>query len=114
MRNLSKRLAKWLDKFEEHNLDIRYRKGSKIIIPDAISRKPDFLKIGPRNRAYIAMIKDVDEKEWIKAITAYLRDDSQLPESIRNNIFENVIHFELGKDDELLRLLEDRRVPYVL
>jgi ribosomal protein L24E len=114
MRNPSKRLAKWLNKFEKYNLDIRYRKGSEAIIPDVISRKPDFLEVGPRNRAYIVMIKGVDEEEWIEAMTAYFRDGSQLSESIRNDIFENAVHFELGKDGELLRFLEDGRVPYVL
>jgi hypothetical protein len=63
MRNPSKRLAKWLDKFEKHDLNIRYRKGSEIIISDVISRKSNFLEARPRNRAYIAMIKSVDEKE---------------------------------------------------
>jgi transposase InsO family protein len=113
MRNPSKRLARWLDEFGEHDLDIRYRKGSEAIIPDAISRRPDFLEAGPRNRAYIAMIKGVDEEEWTEAMIAYLRDGSQPPESIRNDIFENAVHFELGKDDELLRFLEDGRAPYV-
>jgi hypothetical protein len=114
MRNSSKRLARWLDKFRKYDLNIRYRKDLKAIISDAINRRPDFLEVGPRNRVYIAMIKSVNEKEWIKAMTAYLKNGSQSPESIRNDIFENVIHFELGKDNELLRFLEDGKVPYVL
>ena len=114
MRNFSKRLAKWLDEFKEYNLDIRYRKGSKVIIPDAINRRPDFLKVGPRNRVYIVIIKGVDEEEWIEIIIAYFKDGSQSPESIRNDIFENVIYFKLGKDDELLRLLENGKVSYIL
>jgi hypothetical protein len=76
MRNLSKRLARWLDKFRKYDLNIRYRKDSEAIILDAISRRPDFLKAGPRNRAYIAIIKGVDEKEWIEVMTAYLTDGS--------------------------------------
>jgi hypothetical protein len=63
MRNSSKRLAKWLNKFGEHNLNIRYRKGSEIIILNAINRRPDFLKIKSRNRAYIIIIKGVDEEK---------------------------------------------------
>lgn len=114
MRNPSKRLARQLDKFGKHNLNIRYRKGSEAIIPDAISRKPDFLKAGPRNRVYIVIIKGVDKEEQIKIIIAYFKNNSQSPEFIRNDIFENTVHFELGKDDELLRFLENKKIPYVL
>jgi hypothetical protein len=56
----------------------------------------------------------VDEEKWIETITAYFKDGSQPPESIRNDIFENAVYFELSKDNELLRFLEDRRIPYVL
>jgi hypothetical protein len=76
MRNPSKRLARWLDKFKKYNLNIRYRKGSEIIISDVISRRPDFLEVRPRNRAYIAMIKGVDKKEWIEIMTVYFKDGS--------------------------------------
>ena len=59
------------------------------------------------------MIKGVNEKKWIKTITAYFRDGSQPPESIRNDIFENAIHFKLSKNNELLRIFENKKIPYV-
>ena len=31
----SKRLARWIDEFSEYQLDIKYRKGSEAIVPDA-------------------------------------------------------------------------------
>ena len=50
----SKRLARWIDEFAEYQLDIKYRKGSEAVIPDAISRRPDFLGKGPANVAWTA------------------------------------------------------------
>jgi hypothetical protein len=52
-RTPSKRLARWIDEFSEFDLDIRYRKGSEAVVPDAISSRPDFLGQGPANRAWI-------------------------------------------------------------
>jgi transposase InsO family protein len=39
----SKRLARWIAEFQEYNLRIQYRPGKYAIVPDAISRRPDFL-----------------------------------------------------------------------
>ena len=52
-RTPSKRLARWIDEFSEFDLDIRYRKGSEAIVPDAISRRPDFLGKGVANKAWV-------------------------------------------------------------
>ena len=52
-RTPSKRLARWIDEFSEFDLDIRYRKGSEAIVPDAISRRPDFLGKGAANKAWV-------------------------------------------------------------
>lgn len=42
----SKRLARWVEEFQQFNLDIKYRKGSEAIVPDAISRRPDYIPQG--------------------------------------------------------------------
>ncbi|KAJ6084321.1 hypothetical protein N7486_011121 [Penicillium sp. IBT 16267x] len=47
----SKRLARWIEEFQEYNLTIKYRKGAEAIVPDAISRRPDFIQDGPANIA---------------------------------------------------------------
>ena len=39
----SKRLVRWIDEFQAWKLNIRYRKGSEATIPDALSRRPDYL-----------------------------------------------------------------------
>ena len=79
-----KRLARWITKFSEFNIDIRYRKGSEAIVPDAISRRPDFQGKGPANQAWIPSTsqethlaaleaaKVLDEGfEWETALIAY-------------------------------------------
>src|SRR6266480_4609663 len=39
----SKRLARWIDEFQGFDLDICYRRGREAIVPDALSREPDYL-----------------------------------------------------------------------
>jgi hypothetical protein len=34
-----------------YNLKIKYHKGSKVVMPDAISYRPDFVEAGPANKA---------------------------------------------------------------
>src|SRR5579859_6272857 len=41
MKNPSKRLARWIDEFQQYNLQIRYRPGKQAVVPDALSRPPD-------------------------------------------------------------------------
>jgi hypothetical protein len=75
MRNLIKRLARWIEEFGEYNFSIQYRKGSENAVPDVISRRPDFMGEGPRNRAaIIVIIRGFDEVEWAIYITAFLAD----------------------------------------
>ena len=38
----SKRLARWIDEFQQYTLIIKYRPGNQAVVPDAISRRPDF------------------------------------------------------------------------
>jgi hypothetical protein len=64
MRNSTKRIAKWIEEFGEYNLSIQYRKGSDNAVPNAISRRPEFMGERPRNRvAIFAIIRSFDEKE---------------------------------------------------
>lgn len=39
--SLSPRQTRWMEKLAEFNYDIRYRKGSLNVVPDALSRRPD-------------------------------------------------------------------------
>jgi hypothetical protein len=56
MRNLTKRLIRWIKEFSEYNLLIQYRKGLKNAVSNAISRRPDFISEGPRNRIIIIIL----------------------------------------------------------
>ena len=91
MRNPSKRLARWLEEFGEYALDIRYRKGQENMIPDAISRRPDWMGKGPRDRAAIvATIRtaNTDEDDWADHMLAWIDEKVEPPEFCRKTIFE--------------------------
>jgi hypothetical protein len=81
-RAYTKRLARWVDEFQAYNLDLRYRKGEEAVVPDAISRRPDFLGEGPANMAQnqpawgrltlMTTIGGFEEADWYKATVQYL------------------------------------------
>jgi transposase InsO family protein len=89
----SKRLARWVDEFQEYDLKIQYRKGSEAVVPDALSRRPDFIGDGPANvstsrpiwdvalaatQAELATVMGVPEDEWLSA-TVHFLDTGKLP-----------------------------------
>ena len=123
MRNPSKRLARWINEFGDHNLDIRYRKGSEAIVPNAISRRPDFKGEGPANAAFIGHMKyGMDENEWANHMTAFLRNGTEPPDTFREIIFEDADNFvvettrehrKAPEDDDLLRKDPDGNRPYI-
>ena len=41
----SKRLVHWIEEFQARDLTIKYRKGSEATVPDALSRRPDYLRL---------------------------------------------------------------------
>ena len=41
-----KRLAHWIAEFNTFDLDITYRLKTEAVVPDAISRRPDFIRTG--------------------------------------------------------------------
>src|SRR5437667_7299438 len=47
-----KRLARWIDEFQGFDLDIRYRRGKDAIVPDALSRRPDYFAAILENDKY--------------------------------------------------------------
>jgi hypothetical protein len=72
MRNPTKLLVRWIEELGEYNFSIQYRKGSDNVVPNAISRRPDFMGEGPRSRAVIiATIRGFDEDEWAMHMTVF-------------------------------------------
>ena len=120
MKTPTKRLARWVEEFQQYNLDIKYRKGSEAVVPDAISRRPDFV---PEDLAAnvdndwqqpafvqqinaIGHIRGIPEDTFFKALREFKQtgslplNDRKLVEQIRQR--ENL--FELDEDNQLWRL----------
>src|SRR4030095_5572129 len=84
----SKRLARWVDEFQSYNLVIKYRPGIQAIVPDAISRRPDFLNV----------LKLTTADDYIPYIRQFLQSNSvpdDANESERPQIIVEVNKFEL-------------------
>ena len=84
-KTYSKRLARWVEEFQAYNLDIRYRKGAEAVVPDAISRRADFVEDTPANVAQgksqwaarltaLRAVGGFPEDEWLSATIDFLRD----------------------------------------
>ena len=86
-------MARWVDEFQEYDLKIQYRKGSDAVVPDALSRRPDFVEDSPANVSQSRPIWDVTlaatlaesltvckvpENEWMEATVRFL-DTGELP-----------------------------------
>jgi transposase InsO family protein len=92
----SKRLLRWIQEFSEMDIDVRYKKGSENIVPDALSRRSDLLLM----EAISAMLHDTD---W-PLIIPYHRDDRPVPDfvpvalRVRARMNDNL--FEYDPDEE--------------
>jgi transposase InsO family protein len=114
MRNPTKRLARWIEEFGEFNLSIQYRKGSDNAVPDAISRRPDLMGEGPRNRAaVIASIRGFDEDEWARHMTALLAQGIPPPEKYREDIYEHKDEFTVDNEENLTYTTAEGATPYI-
>ena len=103
----SARLTRWIDEFQMYDLDIRYRPGVKAIVPDALSRRPDYL-------AAIAQRERENSIEYVEHMGNYLTKGT-LP----GDEFDELIKLEaknfLLKDDHLYRRVRDGGIiaPYL-
>jgi Integrase zinc binding domain len=105
----SKRLARWIDEFQQYNLIIKYRPGSQAIVPDAISRRPDF--------SLNALIIQ-NAEEYVPYIRQFLQDHSiseDASDSNRAQIIAEAAKFVL-KDGVLHRKVKEGEgitAPYI-
>ena len=102
MQKPSKRLARWID---EYNLIIKYRPGSQAIVPDAISRRPDF---------NVLLLRTAEDH--IPYVRHFLQDHSipvDASESVRTQIIADAAKFVL--DDGVLhrKVKEGIIAPYI-
>ena len=103
VKKLSRRLAKWIDEFQAYNIDIQYRRGVDAIVPDALSRRPDFL-------AVILHIDDVIPHLEQYLINKILPEDS----AMRKRVLESADLFVIDTNHQLHRKLKDgRQAPYI-
>lgn len=106
-RTYSKRLARWIDEFQAYDLELRYRKGEEAVVPDAISRRPDFIGEGPANVAQqvpawgrlnmMTKVGGFEEAEWYSATIQYLSagslpDDKMLRKEVMRWAGKLAIH----------------------
>jgi len=101
----SKRLARWIDEFQGFDLDIRYRRGRDAIVPDALSRRPD----------YLHAILEHKDNNYIPHLIQFLIDRT-LPEDtlIRERILKEAEAFTLDVDQSLLRKIGNgQTAPYI-
>ena len=103
----SKRLVRWIDEFQAWKLNIKYRRGSEAIVPDALSRRPDLL-----NAMALGLAPEKDE--YVVFMEAYLRDKT-LPGNEFDELIKNeALHFVIV-DDRLMRRVgaEGDEAPYL-
>jgi hypothetical protein len=106
MKTPSKRLARWLDEFQQYNLLIKYRPGKQAIVPDAISRRPDYLNA-------IRWERDKDEiskrEAHIHAIREFLVSKRLPPRDseLRKRVMDDADRYILDEDDALHRKIRD-------
>ncbi|KAG9663981.1 hypothetical protein KCV03_g9824, partial [Aureobasidium melanogenum] len=122
MKTPSKRVARWFEEFSEYDIEIRYRKGSEAIVPDAISRRPDFMGNTPANVAerINAMRFQADkETDFVDAMIAFqLSGTLPQEERLQKLVQEKAINHAVIDNDgtpELQYILPDNKgvAPYL-
>jgi hypothetical protein len=102
----SKRLARWVDEFQQYNLVIKYRPGKLAIVPDALSRRPDYLNA----------LTSANTEDYVPYVRQFLQDQifpAEANESERDQIVQEVSNFTL-EDGVLFRRVRDGvTAPYI-
>jgi len=89
IQNPSRRMARWIDEFQQYNLNFVYRKGKLAVIPDALSRHPLFkppaalntLSEGSANSEdpfleIVSQERKDRENEWLQALRQLLKGET--------------------------------------
>jgi hypothetical protein len=128
MQNPSKRLARWVDEFQGYKLNIQYRPGDQNIVPDALSRRPDYLNSptwgreeDPKPFYLNAITMREQPEEYVPHVQRFLEenklpDDEQMRELVVKHAQEFVlVNHETDKKGKLLyrKIREGVMAPYV-
>lgn len=114
MQKPTKRLARWIEEFGEYDLDLRYRPGTQQVVPDAISRRPDWMGVEPRHLASkLYSIRGMDEDEWASHMYAWLMDRTPPPSFCMKDIYGKQHKFTPIDDKLYYKEDEETRSPYI-
>ena len=114
VRTPSKRLARWIDEFQCYDLDIRYRRGREAIVPDALSRRPDYLNVLTEvcsTEDYVTYIRQfLEHKKWpekmdggkrttaIQEADKFVLEDGTLFRTVKEGVLAPYIDFQFRGD----------------
>ena len=117
----SKRLARWVDEFQQYNLMVKYRPGKLAIVPDALSRRPDFLNALVLSKAedYVPYVHqflqdfslpdDADEMtraQIVAEVDKFVLEDGVLHRKVKEGIMAPYIDFQFQGD--LMQRMHDQ------
>jgi hypothetical protein len=80
MKTPSKRVARWFEEFSEFDIEIRYRRGSEAIVPDALSRRPDLMGNTPANvaeRINAMRLQPDEDEDFVEAMISFKQTELQ-------------------------------------
>jgi hypothetical protein len=101
----SKRLARWIDEFQEWNLKIKYRRGSEAVVPDALSRRPDYM---------LNMMHGLAPKEeYVNYMEEYLRSGTLPKNEFAELVKLEALHFGIDDNRLVRRIAEGITAPYL-
>jgi hypothetical protein len=100
-------LNRWVDEFQMYDLDIWYRPGVKAIVPDALSRRPDYM-------AAITERENMNHIEYVEYMGEFLKNGT-LPKNEFDELIQvEATNFVLGGDGRVCRKLRDNiTTPYL-
>ncbi|KAL2035927.1 hypothetical protein VTO58DRAFT_101845 [Aureobasidium pullulans] len=122
MKTPSKRVARWFEEFSEFDIDIRYRKGSEAIVPDALSRRPDFMGTIPANvaeRINAMRFKSDEDEAFVEGMitfkqTKVLPNDPHLQQLLQQKSNDFLVSDEDGIPVLKYRVANDKGLaPYL-
>ncbi|TMI79079.1 MAG: DDE-type integrase/transposase/recombinase, partial [Bacteroidetes bacterium] len=116
----SKRLARWVDEFQQYNLVIKYRPGSQATVPDAISRRPDFnalvlqtaddyvpyVRQFLETKAFPTDANATERAQIVAEVSKFVHDDGVLFRKVKEGIIAPYIDFQFRGD--LMQKMHDQ------
>jgi hypothetical protein len=79
----SQRLARWVEEFAEMDIEIRYKKGSENVVPDALSRRSDLMMVKFVNG-------ELRASDW-PLIVPYLKLGPRVPDSVAPDLLRKAV-----------------------